>query len=299
MKRDPILGESTLRRGPLGQRLASLRGRLANDQEQMIDFDSVLQVKQDLYRQMGRSPDAASDLRPVYKALDEALEAASPAYRQANDTFAQQSRVIDAVDEGSRAASPRTRAPDNVQRFEGMNPDQQAAFRAGFGDRLLGRVEAASSSPTTNKARLLQTPKAEQELATFAGSRAPRLQRQIGREQTMFETANQALGGSRTADNLADAAEMASVDPSMISAVLSGSPRQMIVQALTRAGNMATGRNEAVRDRIAKALMETNPEMARRELSSAIERIVSAQMNQQAAIRALSGPAMTGAGQGY
>ena len=31
------------------------------------------------------------------------------------------------------------------------------------------------------------------------------LQRRLGREMTMFETRNAALGGSKTADNLADA----------------------------------------------------------------------------------------------
>jgi hypothetical protein len=35
------------------------------------------------------------------------------------------------------------------------------------------------------------------------------LQRQIGRENTMFQTRNQAMGGSKTADNLNDDAAMA------------------------------------------------------------------------------------------
>jgi len=39
------------------------------------------------------------------------------------------------------------------------------------------------------------------------------LQRRLGREMTMFETRNAALGGSKTADNLADA-DALGIDPS-------------------------------------------------------------------------------------
>jgi hypothetical protein len=41
------------------------------------------------------------------------------------------------------------------------------------------------------------------------------LQRQIGRENTMFQTRNQAMGGSKTVDNLNDDAAMA-VSPEVI-----------------------------------------------------------------------------------
>ena len=49
----------------------------------------------------------------------------------------------------------------------------------------------------------------------------PLVQRRIGREQTMFETRNQALGGSKAADNLADA-DALGIDPSVVGHIISG-----------------------------------------------------------------------------
>lgn len=95
-----------------------------------------------------------------------------------------------------------------------MTPEEQAAFRAGYADPAIARLESASLSPTTNKARILQTPKIRDELQAFSpADNTQVLGRRIGREQRMFDTAAAALGGSKTADNLADASDMAKLDP--------------------------------------------------------------------------------------
>jgi hypothetical protein len=44
---------------------------------------------------------------------------------------------------------------------------------------------------------------------------AEQLGHRIGREQRMFETHQAALGGSKTADNTADAADLSQFDPSI------------------------------------------------------------------------------------
>ncbi|ODT18157.1 MAG: hypothetical protein ABS57_06625 [Mesorhizobium sp. SCN 65-12] len=268
--RDPILGETALSQGPLGARLAALRDQLQKGGEQLVDFDKVLNIKSDLFQQMQRNPQVANDMRPVYSQLDAALEDASSGYRWANDTFRQQSRAIDAVDAGRDAASSRTRAADNIDRFNAMTPEEQQAFRAGYVDPQIARVESASISPSTNKARVLMTEKTGQEYPAFAApGRADLLGDRIAREQRMFETANAGLGGSKTADNLADAAEMAKFDPAVMTKLFSGRPVAAIMDAVTRLINEGRGLTPRVIERVGKALMETDPDAARAVLQAA------------------------------
>jgi len=285
--RDPILGETALSAGPLGSRLRALRDQLARDGEQLVDFDKVLNIKSDLYQQMQRNPQVANDMRGVYQALDQALEGASGSYRQANDTFRQQSRVIGAVEEGTAAASSRTRAADNIARFNAMTPEEQAAYRAGYSDPMIARVEAASSSPTTNKARILQSEKLNQEFPAMAApGRGEELQSRIAREDQMFRTRNQALGGSKTADNLADAADLSRFDPSVMAKFLSGRPISAMVDSLGRLINEARGLQPGVLARVGDMLLETDPDRARIVLEAA-RKLSERQANQNALLNAV------------
>ncbi|WP_322882851.1 hypothetical protein U8C37_16760 [Sinorhizobium medicae] len=272
--RDPILGDTALSAGPLGPRLMALRDQLQRDGEQLIDFDRVLNIKSDLFQQMQRNPQVATDMRGVYGTLDEALENASSGYRAANDTFRQQSRTIDAVDTGRNAASGRMRSGDTIPQFQGMTPDEQSAFRAGYVDPLIARVESASMSPTTNKARGLITPKTGEEFPAFAlPERADQLGNRVAREQRMFDTANAALGGSKTADNLADAAEMSKFDPGVMSKLVRGDLVGAIMDGGRRLMGEAQGMPPRVVEQVARVLMETNPEAARQLLNGGIGRL--------------------------
>lgn len=280
--RDPILGDTALSTGPLGTRLKALRDQLSREGEQLIDFDRVLNIKSDLFQQMQRNPQVANDMRSVYGLLDEALEKSSSAYRAANDTFRQQSKTIEAVDLGRRASSGRMRSADTVQQFGKLSPEEQAAFRAGYADPLIARVEAGAMSPTTNKARQLITPKTGEEFPAFASSgKADQLGDRIAREQRMFETANQALGGSRTADNLADAAEMARFDPGVMAKLMRQDYVGALLDGIRRVGGEAKGTPPRVVEEISKALMASDPAVAKGFLTAG-----SKKMTQQDKLRA-------------
>ena len=274
MKRNPILGDSALTKTEIGSRLARIRSQMAARGEQLVDFDTVLNVKQDLgdviagLRTSGKPvPKALGD---VYGELDVALENASKGYRLANDTYRTQSGVIDAVDDGKAASSTRTRATDNIARFGAMTPDEQTAFRPGYADVAIARNEAASLSPTTNRARPLLTGKTGQEFPAFAApGKGDQMNRRIAREQTMFETANTALGGSKSSDNLADAAEMAQFDPGILVNMFRRPITTTVIEAVHRIANEAKGMPAPVMDRIAKTLLETNPDLAREMLKNA------------------------------
>ncbi len=261
--------------------LSRVRGMISDGNSQITDFNSLLRVKYDLDDMIAGAEargagNRAHALGEVQRQVDRALAAASSEYRNANDTFARQSGVIDAVDAGTAAASGRTRAADNIAGFNEMTPDQQQAFRAGYADPLITRVEAAASSPTTNKARMLMTPKYASEFQEFAApGMADQLGNRVSREQRMFETMNQAIGGSRTADNIADMSDIANFDPAVLTNLFSGNLKTAAVQAAMRVLNEGKGMPPRVIERIGRGLMETDPQAARNLLTVASSKVTS------------------------
>jgi hypothetical protein len=118
----------------------------------------------------------------------------------------------------------------------------------------------------------------------------------IAREQRMFETANQALGGSRTADNLADATEMMGFDPTILGIAgnaLTGNLRSAGMQALQRGVNVAQGRNQGTRDMIARMLLQSEPTAARAEMAAAVRKGQTLTRAQQAIINSIIGAGST------
>lgn len=254
--------------------LSKFRNRLAADpapngeiSRELSDFDRVLGVKQELEDVIGEAVrkgrnNEARELGKLKSALDQALEGASDKYRAANDGFRDASRVIDAVGEGAEMARSSNRSVDTLINFNRMNPDQKAAARVGYGDSLLTKVEA-NSSPTANRAKIFTSPKVAAESREMA-TNPVLLNDRIARENAMWETQNRALGGSRTADNLADTADLGGVADAgrAIKDALTGRIGSAIGGAARMAGNAATGQNEATRTLIAKMLMSGDPKQA-------------------------------------
>lgn len=257
------------------------RSLLTDGNSQLSDFGSVLRAKQDIADQIATARRSGKNnqvrlLAQLNSRLDAALEASSPGYRQANDAFRAQSRTIDAVETGQAATSGRARAADNIATFNAMPAGEQNAFRAGYADPMIARVESSSMSPTTNKARALITEKTGQEFPAFAvPQRADQMGRRIAREQRMFETANSALGGSKTADNLADAADLNKFDPSIMTNLMQGRPVAAVISAVTKALNESRGLPPSVLTRLSQSLMETDPSAARLLLQAGTSRNLS------------------------
>jgi hypothetical protein len=276
------------------------RGYLTDGNSVLTDFNAALRAKRELdsmIESARANPSIQRELIPIRNALDDSLAAASDPYAAARDQFRQESQAIGAIDQGTAAASSRTRAADNIEGFNQLQPDQQQPFRVGYVDPLIARTEAASMSPTTNKARALITGKTEQEFPAFAApGRGDVMGDRIAREQRMFETANQALGGSRTADNLADATEIAGFDPTMIGIAgnaLTGNFRSAGMQALQSGVNAIQGRNQGTRDMIARMLLQGDPTVARAELAAAVRKGETLTRAQQAIVNAIVGSGAT------
>ena len=227
------------------------------------DFNRILSMKGDLKDTIdslyasGKSK-RASALDNVYKQLDAALADASPSYRNANDTFAQMSRPIDAVGIGKEAARPSSRAADNITTYNSMSKDpvSQIAYKSGYADPLLGRIEA--SPPGVNTVRPLLADKYQQEFGAMAKDPAL-LGRQLGRENTMNATMQRALGGSPTAENLLNEAQMSSIDPSALAKIAKNPISGTIGFLLGKGGDILSGKNATVRSLLGERLLSQDP----------------------------------------
>lgn len=274
-------------------KLASYRGRLSANPKtlkagetarELSDFDRVLGVKQQISDDIGAAVRAgrnneARELGKVMRELDSALEEASPSYRTANDEFAKASRTIGQIDAGKAAASPRVRASDTVPAFNALTPEQQAAFRSGYSDPVLAKIEAAA--PGVNKARPLLNEKTSTELGAMANDPAL-LARRVGRENTMFETTNRALGGSKTADNLADIGDAKANSASAIINLLTGRWGAAAGQVADKLLAGATGSSPKSREMIAKLLLSSDinaaltPALRKKAAQVGVDNVISA-----------------------
>lgn len=272
------------------------RSFLTDGDNVISDFDTAFRAKVELDSMIENSnPTIQGRLRPIRDALDRALENSSDVYANARDTFRRQSQDIEAANVG-REAAMRGRVEDTIPRYQAMTrPEQQASFRAGYVDPLIEDVQKAAG-PMTNKARALISDATAAEFPAFAApGRGQQLMDRIGREQAMFETANAALGGSRTADNLADAMDVQSFDPTMLGMLATGNFKGAALRGLQQGINSVQGRNSATRDAIASMLLEGEPTRARAQLAQAVATGQRLTGRHEAIVRALisSGAATT------
>lgn len=231
---------------------------------ELSDFDRVLGVKQDVQDAIGAAVRAgrnneARELGKLVRELDAALEAASPSYRAANDQFRQASRVIDSVDIGADMAR-RGRPEDTVSTFRNMTPDEQGAARVGYGDTISESIQR-NKAQAPNAAREFNSTKRKTEADAMATDPAL-LNRRVGRENTMYDTYQRALGGSRTADNLQDIADVGPLADAARAGrdVMMGNPGSAIANTVSAVGQRLSGQNEGTRQIIARILMSQDPQ---------------------------------------
>jgi hypothetical protein len=219
------------------------------------DFNYAFNVKLDLDDAISRAaPRMQQVLIPIRNRLDEELAQASAPYANARNAYREASRTIDAVDTG-RSAAQRGRVEDTIPAFRGLSPSAQTAFRSGYADPLIAQVQGGASG--VNKARPFTSDAYQAELhATAPLSTGNRMMRRLGRENEMFETRAHALGGSRTADNLADAESLAS-SPEILANLASGNFLTAGKNLVSRSLGGLSGNTPAVRKSLADLLTTT------------------------------------------
>lgn len=257
--------------------LRQVRSRLTDGRSMQTDFASLQRLRADLSDriqtavQSGRGNQARM-LGQALRELDTAMESASPGFRAANRQFAQASRNIEAIDAGRNAAM-RGRTEDIIPEFRALPAEGQQGYRAGYVDPLIQDVQKGAFG--VNKARPLINDAFADESAAIAPMRTqPQMQRRIGRENTMFETRAQALGGSKTADNLADQAAMGA-DPSMIANLISGNWGGVARGALAAGQNALTGNTPAVREEVSRILLMRGGNVTAQQMQNILQEAVN------------------------
>jgi hypothetical protein len=253
--------------------LLGVRNRLARVNPD--DFESVQRIRGDLADSVQAAVRAGAGnkarlLSGALRNLDGALENASNGFRQANRNFSQASRDIDAIGQG-RQAFQRGRTADILSDFDSMGPRGQQAFRTGFVDPAISKVDAAA--PGVNKARPFLNDRFG-DIANATAPGAPLLQRQLAREQTMFETRNQALGGSRTMDNANDH-EALGINPTTVMHVASGHWAGAIGSLLHAGVRGVTGNTPAVRKAVADILLRNGANLNPAQLNQMVTKTIS------------------------
>jgi hypothetical protein len=284
--------QTNIRQDSVEAVLTGIKSRLTDGRSNLTDFASIQRVRDDLSDAIEAAKRSGANnqvrlLTGVIKQLDQDMEAAAPGFLQANRVHAAHSRAIDAIDEG-RTAATRGRPEDTIPAFRAMTPRAQEGYRAGYADPLIEQTQGAAIG--VNKARPFTSDAFQMESAAVAPmSTGPRMQRQLGRENTMFETRNAALGGSRTADNLADSADVTQVDPAIISNLLTGNFGQAVRAGGNRIMSEALGMAPGVAERVTRALMERDPNQAIRHINAARRSLGQRELNTALVVRALMG----------
>jgi hypothetical protein len=167
-----------------------------------------------------------------------------------------------------------------------MTAPQQGAARVGYGDKMLDQLERVTS-PTSNRAKPLQSPKRTMEASAMAQD-YPLYADRLGRENTMWETQSRALGGSRTADNLADKQAIEGLAGGAMGAMRSAANFQIgdaVAKIAELLGPVAKGQNTATRNLIAQALLAGDasvlaPAIAQATKSAKVRRAIEAVIRQ-------------------
>jgi hypothetical protein len=225
--------------------------------------------------------------RSFLKQIDEI----NPDYGMARSLYAGPAQIKDRIYQGGVAAE-RGRPGDNIRMFEDIadEPGKQG-FRIGYADRLSGRAE--SGPETANAVRRLTSEKFKQEFPAFAlPEKKNSFAAALGRERTMFETRNQAIGGSRTADNLSDNASVA-VSPEIFSNLASGNFGAAARNILIRSGDYLGGNTPAVREQMAKVLLRTGKDG---DLEAVLKKTIKSEEMRRQFMAALLRGAQSGGG---
>ena len=232
--------------------LRRARSLLTDGRSQVSSFPEAFRVKQEFDNIIDRATPTQQRLMiPVRNALDDQLAAASPFYRAARDRYREQSKAIESVTAG-RQASMRGRFENTIPQFHGLASNaEREGFRSGYVDPLIEQAQGAAIG--ANKARPLTSDARRAEMQAFAPG-ADQLMRRVGRENTMFETRNAASGGSKTADNLADAEAMAR-GLEFGHNIVTGNPAGLARNALGFMMRSIAGSTPAVRHEVGRLLM--------------------------------------------
>ena len=197
------------------------------------------------------------------------IDLRNPTYAEARRTYAGPMQQAAAVRVGEQMPS-RGRPEDTLRAFNRLSPNQQDAARIGYANAVREPLERTGNYPGILRDKSMKGSQELEALSTYQGPRQPgapdQLRQFLTREQEMAKTSKAALGGSSTAENLADMAQGPGAEQvmSLLSSTAHGQPVGMLQNALNIAKSFGRGESEAQRMRIANALLARDPRVIQR-----------------------------------
>ncbi|MET0720665.1 MAG: hypothetical protein ABWY64_07500 [Tardiphaga sp.] len=192
------------------------------------------------------------------------MDTINPTYGAARKAYAGPMQIRDAVREGQRMPNVG-RAEDNIRAFRDMSPTEQQGARIGYADTVRGKVERGDI-PSILRQKNTKGAAELGELSLYQGPSRPgepdQMRKFLNREEQMKQTSNSALGGSSTAENLADmnaASNVVGDVAGLIGSAASGNPLSFTQRAIGMLGSVAKGESSAQRLAITRALLERDP----------------------------------------
>lgn len=240
------------------------------------DFSAVQRIRGDMSDAAQNAAQSgygnrARLIRGAVRQLDSAMEDASAGHLAANRNFRQASRDIDAVGQGQDAFN-RGRTEDIIPAFNALRPEAQQAFRSGYVDPAIAQTQGAPGFGV-NRARPFANDAFRDEAAAIAPGN-DLMQRRLDREQTMFSTRERTLGGSKTADNLANH-EALGINPTLVMHAATGNWGAAIGNVLHAGVRGLTGNTPAVRKAVADILLRNGANMTGAQLNQMVGRTIA------------------------
>lgn len=248
-----------------------------------IGLDKMIEENTDVLGNMNRMGRALVKFK---NGLNTEMGNLNPAYAEANRIYAGPMQVRDAIKAGQDMVT-RGRYQDTVPAFRSLSPTEQQGVRIGAVDKVLAQAETGRY-PSYLKQGNVKGANELGELSLYQGPMQPgmadQLRRRLNREQTMRETEKAALGGSPTAENLADMGAGPGGIPSamgMVTSAMHGNPIGFVRNAYETAAKLARGESEKQRLAITKALLTNEPSTAR----ALADRIAAYEARRQSGLR--------------
>jgi hypothetical protein len=223
-------------------------------------------------RQFGRNDREVGVLTGYKNRMLAEMDALNPAYREARANFSEPMRISNAVDTGRDLTASAARYQDTVPQIvrETLPEAERQGLRIGYADKVFAPYEAGGNFPTLLTSKSAKGRAELDALSRIEGPVQPGqpspLRRYLNREEAMIENERKALGGSPTAENLAD---MAAGDAALGDAVagttrdlMTGNKLGLAMRAWNQFTKYAQGNSEAQRMAITRALLESDPTAA-------------------------------------
>jgi hypothetical protein len=196
------------------------------------------------------------------------IDALNPAYREARSAYRGPMEIKDAVQQGREMAT-RGRPADTIPAVTALTEAEQRGVGIGYADKVREQLERTGNFPSILREKVPKGVAELEQLSQYQGPRQPgrpdQLRQFLTREEEMQRTSKAALGGSPTAENIADVA----AGPGgaevlgLAGSAMSGSPTGIARSVLDIGRRYARGENEAQRAAITRVLLENQPDALR------------------------------------